>query len=105
MCQLTVNIDGQIGAVGFLPIWLSNIVPLKIIKVDEDGNPIRNPKTGLCIRCGPNEAGELVGMIKKNHPISDFEGYLYIFQELPFVLFELYFHSFLQLRRPEFFQG
>jgi solute carrier family 27 fatty acid transporter 1/4 len=70
-----VNIDDTIGAVGFVPIWTDRILPLLLIKVDEEGNPIRDPKTGLAVRCKINEPGELLGKIRRNHPISDFEGY------------------------------
>lgn len=43
--------------------------------MDEEGEPIRDPKTGFCIPCQPNEPGELLGQISKSSPISDFEGY------------------------------
>lgn len=66
------------GAVGFVPIytWVHKIYPVRLIKVDpETDKPIRNEQ-GLCITCVPGEAGELVGMIRDNDPISRFEGYV-----------------------------
>lgn len=48
---------------------------MRLIKVDEEGEPIRDPHTGFCVPCKPNEPGELLGQISKSSPISDFEGY------------------------------
>jgi len=74
-CYL-VNIDNTVGAVGFLPRLLKPLVSMRIIKVDkETGEPLRNSKTGLTIECEPNEAGELIGIIKEGDPIKDFQGY------------------------------
>ena len=30
------------------------------------GNAIRNPKTGLCIECGPFEPGEIIGGVRND---------------------------------------
>ncbi|XP_035706184.1 long-chain fatty acid transport protein 4 isoform X2 [Folsomia candida] len=71
-----VNIDSRIGAVGFLPVLFSYVHPLKIIKVDEvTGEPLRDKDTGFAIECKPNEPGELIGKIRRSHPLLDFEGY------------------------------
>ena len=69
-----INFDNTVGAVGFVPVLFSGILPLGLIKVDEDGNPIRNPETGLCIRCDVGEPGEFVGIIQQNHPVREFSG-------------------------------
>lgn len=50
--------------------------PICLIRVDEEGEPIRDPQTGFCIPCQPNEPGEFLGHICKTSPISDFEGYV-----------------------------
>jgi len=64
-----------VGAVGFIPRALSFILNIHLIKVDkETGEIIRDPNTGLAIHCGPNEPGELVGVIKEGDPIKDFQG-------------------------------
>jgi len=70
-----LNFDNTVGAVGFVPVLFSSILPLGPIRVDELGNPIRDPDTGLCIRCKPGEAGEFVGIIQQNHPVREFTGY------------------------------
>ncbi|XP_021961206.1 long-chain fatty acid transport protein 4 [Folsomia candida] len=70
------NMDDKLGAVGFVPIWAPNVLPLRLIKVDEEtGEPIRDPKTGFVYKCGQDEPGELVGRIIKKNPMTDFEGY------------------------------
>jgi len=70
-----LNSDNTVGAVGFVPVLLSTIIPLGLIKVDESGEPIREPDTGLCIRCKAGEQGEFVGIIKQNQPLREFVGY------------------------------
>ena len=63
------------GAVGFIPVLFPKILPLGLIRVDEQtGKEIRG-EDGLCIRCNPGEPGEFVGKIVKNHPVRDFTGY------------------------------
>jgi hypothetical protein len=54
-----VNIDDTIGAVGFVPLMFSSWLPLKLVKVDEAGDIIRDKKTGLAIPCKPSEPGEV----------------------------------------------
>jgi solute carrier family 27 fatty acid transporter 1/4 len=70
-----VNVDGKVGAVGFVPRWIYPIFFMKLVKVDKDGEPIRDPKTGFLIPCKPNEPGELVAKINHGHPFRDFQGY------------------------------
>lgn len=53
----------KVGAIGYISRLLP-ILPFALIKVDDDGNPIRNRKTGYCIQCGPNEPGEIIGGIR-----------------------------------------
>lgn len=53
-----------------------SVLPTALIKVDDaTGEPIRDPETGLCIRCKPGEPGELMAKIVEKHPIRDFQGY------------------------------
>lgn len=48
-----VNIDGRIGAVGFLPRIAHSLYPVSLIKVNQETEePIRNAK-GFCISCQP----------------------------------------------------
>ncbi|PIO62176.1 long-chain-acyl-CoA synthetase domain protein [Teladorsagia circumcincta] len=57
-----VNIDGHVGACGFLPIspLTKKMHPVRLIRVDD--------KTG--------ESGAMVSTIRKNNPLLQFEGYL-----------------------------
>jgi solute carrier family 27 fatty acid transporter 1/4 len=72
---LAVNIDNHVGAVGFISRIMPFIYPVTLIKVDEvTGEPIRDQRTGLVLRCRPNEDGELVGRIVENHPVREFQG-------------------------------
>jgi hypothetical protein len=45
-----LNFDNTVGAVGFIPVLFSSVLPLGPIRVDENGEPVRDPETGLCIR-------------------------------------------------------
>ncbi|XP_034950695.1 long-chain fatty acid transport protein 4-like [Chelonus insularis] len=70
-----VNIDGKVGAVGFLPLFAGPIYPVVLIKIDEEtGEPVRGPD-GLCIRCKPGEPGIFVGKINPKKAVHDFNGY------------------------------
>ncbi|CAB3410048.1 unnamed protein product [Caenorhabditis bovis] len=73
-----VNIDGHVGACGFLPIspLTKKMHPVRLIKVDDvTGEAIRTPD-GLCVACNPGESGAMVSTIRKNNPLLQFEGYL-----------------------------
>ncbi|CAL8126308.1 unnamed protein product [Orchesella dallaii] len=71
-----INIDNHVGSVGFISMIAPFIYPVTLIRIDEaTGEPIRDPKTGLVMRCKPDEPGELVGKIIENHPVREFEGY------------------------------
>ncbi|CAA94602.3 long-chain-fatty-acid--CoA ligase [Caenorhabditis elegans] len=73
-----VNIDGHVGACGFLPIspLTKKMHPVRLIKVDDvTGEAIRT-SDGLCIACNPGESGAMVSTIRKNNPLLQFEGYL-----------------------------
>lgn len=64
------------GAVGRLGTLARKVRPdFKIIRVDAITEDIyRDPKTGFCVECGPNEPGEFVMRIGTNS-ISKFQGY------------------------------
>jgi solute carrier family 27 fatty acid transporter 1/4 len=72
------NFDNTVGACGFLPL-ISNIlpvIPIMLIKVNEEtGERIRD-ENGLCVKCKPGESGELIGKIIKTSAAQDFTGYL-----------------------------
>lgn len=50
-----MNIEGKPGACGFVPIVLRHVLPVYLIKIDEEtGEPLRD-SNGLCIMCKPGE--------------------------------------------------
>lgn len=51
---LLVNIDNTVGAIGFVSRIVPSVYPISIIKVNADGEPIRNEK-GLCQLCKPSK--------------------------------------------------
>ncbi|OON14109.1 AMP-binding enzyme [Opisthorchis viverrini] len=72
-----VNCDQTVGAIGFIPLCMRSSYPIYIIKMNETADePIRDPATGLCIECGPNEVGQIVGRINENNPSRSYDGYL-----------------------------
>ncbi|XP_035739429.1 long-chain fatty acid transport protein 4-like [Vespa mandarinia] len=72
-----VNVDNQVGAVGFVPSILPKFLhPVALIRVNPDTcEPIRG-KDGLCIRTEINEPGMLIGLIKQGNVEREFNGYL-----------------------------
>jgi fatty-acyl-CoA synthase len=71
------NFDGTPGAVGRVPAWAEKKFPMRLIKFDvEAEQPVRDAD-GRCIVCGPDEPGELVGLIVNDpeRPANRFEGY------------------------------
>merc|ERR1711962_1277088 len=68
--------DFDIIFVGFISVLFPFLLPLGLIRVDEDTmEPVRDPVTGLCVPCQIGEPGELVGKIERGHPVRDFQGY------------------------------
>ena len=59
-----MNIDSKPGSVGFTSVLLPFVYPVALIRVDEEGQPIRD-ESGLCIKCEPGQPGEFVGKIIK----------------------------------------
>jgi solute carrier family 27 fatty acid transporter 1/4 len=70
-----LNFDNTVGAVGFVPVLASSLLPLGPVRLGQDGEPVRDPETGLCARCEVGEPGEFVGAIQQNHPVREFAGY------------------------------
>jgi fatty-acyl-CoA synthase len=71
------NFEGKPGAVGRIPWFVAHRFPTAIVKFDvEREQPVRDSR-GFCIRCAPNEVGEVIGKIinKPSKPASRFEGY------------------------------
>lgn len=65
------------GAIGrFGPLARTLRAEFKIARVDVIAEDIyRDPKTGLCVECVPDEAGEFLMKIDSNKPAGDFQGY------------------------------
>ncbi|CAI2735323.1 unnamed protein product [Schistosoma spindalis] len=71
------NMDNKLGAVGYVSKIIDGFYPCYIIKIGADTRePIRDPVTGLCILCEPNEPGHLVARINSNDPFRIFDGYV-----------------------------
>ncbi|XP_011314166.1 long-chain fatty acid transport protein 4 [Fopius arisanus] len=70
-----VNTDNTVGAIGFVSRIVPAVYPISIIRVDAEGEPIRNAK-GLCIPCEPDEPGVFIGKIIPNNPHRAFLGYV-----------------------------
>jgi fatty-acyl-CoA synthase len=71
------NFEGRPGAVGRVPWFVAHRFPIAVVRFDvERQEPIRDAK-GLCIRCAPDEAGEVIGKIVNDpsKPGNRFEGY------------------------------
>ncbi len=60
-----VNIDSTVGAVGFNSILVPSVLPIKIVRVDQDTGEIVRGSDGLAVACEYNEPGELLSRIIK----------------------------------------
>jgi len=69
------NFSNKVGAVGFISVLFPFLLPLGLVKVDEETREPLRTEDGLCIPCEFGEAGELVGRIDRGHPVRDFQGY------------------------------
>ncbi|CAD6887495.1 unnamed protein product [Tilletia controversa] len=65
------------GAVGRFGTLGSTFRPdFKVVQVDAITEDIyRDPKTGMCVECAPDEPGEFLCRINTSTPISNFQGY------------------------------
>ncbi len=71
------NVEGQVGAIGRVPSFLSHRFPLALARFDHAaGEPARGGD-GFCVRCAPGEAGEAIGRIGNSASQAGgvFEGY------------------------------
>jgi fatty-acyl-CoA synthase len=68
------NAEGEPGAIGRIPAFLTRQLPTALIAFDVDrGEPVR-AADGFCIRCSANQAGEAIGRISGG-AAGAFEGY------------------------------
>jgi fatty-acyl-CoA synthase len=71
------NCEGQPGAIGRIPAFLANRLPVALLRFDvEKSEPARNA-AGFCERCAANEIGEAVGLMPATggERAGRFEGY------------------------------
>ncbi len=71
------NFEGKPGSVGRIPWFVAHRFPTEVVRFDvELQMPIRDAR-GFCIRCEPDEAGEVIGRIISDplKPGNRFEGY------------------------------
>jgi fatty-acyl-CoA synthase len=71
------NCEGQPGAIGRIPAFLANRLPVALLRFDvEKSEPWRNAE-GFCERCTANEIGEAVGLMPGTggERAGRFEGY------------------------------
>jgi fatty-acyl-CoA synthase len=71
------NCEGQPGAIGRIPAFLSSRLPVALLRFDLDTSEPRRTAEGFCERCLPNEIGEAVGLMPKHQGqrAGRFEGY------------------------------
>ena len=60
------NVEGKPGAVGRIPSFLAHRFPAALIKVDISTGQSLRDEQGFCIRCGPHEAGQMIGRIARD---------------------------------------
>jgi fatty-acyl-CoA synthase len=71
------NAEGEPGAIGRIPSFLSHRSPVVLVKFDAEKElPFRDQR-GFCIPCAPNECGEAIGpfLTGASNVGSRFEGY------------------------------
>lgn len=72
-----LNFDSHPGSVGRIPKWAEKRFVTEVVRFDLDREvPLRN-ESGLCMRCSPNEVGEVIGKVLNDpeRPSQRFEGY------------------------------
>ena len=71
------NCEGQPGAIGRIPAFLSSRLPVALLRFDLETSEPRRNSQGFCERCLPNEIGEAVGLIpeRRGQRAGRFEGY------------------------------
>jgi fatty-acyl-CoA synthase len=71
------NCEGQPGAIGRIPAFLANRLPVALLRFDVDTSEPRRSAAGYCEPCAANEIGEAVGLIPEGEGqrAGRFEGY------------------------------
>ena len=71
----TINTVGKVGACGVLSVVLPFDSPVCLIKVDPQTRKYMQDSNGFCVKAGPNEQGEIVGLINEKRGLIGFDGY------------------------------
>jgi fatty-acyl-CoA synthase len=71
------NCEGQPGAIGRIPPFLANRLPVALLRFDVEKSEPRRNADGFCERCAANEIGEAVGLMPAmgGERAGRFEGY------------------------------
>ena len=71
------NCEGMPGAIGRVPPFLAQRFPVRLVRCDAESGEVLRDADGLCIACGPDEAGEAVGLVldRARAPARQFDGY------------------------------
>jgi fatty-acyl-CoA synthase len=71
------NCEGLPGAIGRIPAFLANRLPVALLRFDVDKSEPRRNADGFCERCAANEIGEAVGLMPATggERAGRFEGY------------------------------
>jgi fatty-acyl-CoA synthase len=70
------NCEGQPGAIGRIPPFLANRLPVALLRFDLDTAEPRRNQAGYCELCAANEIGEAVGLMPAgSERAGRFEGY------------------------------
>ena len=72
-----LNHDGRPGSVGRIPFWAKPLFPIEVIGYDITLQTERRDGGGNCVKCEPNEVGEVIGEVRRGAtaPTSRFDGY------------------------------
>lgn len=70
-----INSQNKIGAVGFISPLIAAKYPVALVRFDVSSETLLRNGEGRCIPCLPGEPGELLGLIKKDDPTRQFDGY------------------------------
>ncbi|KAM9792943.1 long-chain fatty acid transport protein 1-like [Neosynchiropus ocellatus] len=73
-CSL-INIDGKVGACGFVSRILPGFYPVRLVRLQEESGELLRDAQGLCVPCQPGEPGMLMGRIHHGDPLRRFDGY------------------------------
>ena len=71
------NFEGKPGAVGRVPWFVAHRFPIAVVRYDVEKQQPERTADGFCVRCDPNEPGEVIGKIinDASKPGNRFEGY------------------------------